>query len=491
MGTVEKIALRNLREHKAKSLIIGVLIAVGIMVLVLSNSILDSADEGAKKAFIENYTGHLLVSKKLEKGTVTAFGVEGQGLNFGAATENPTIPEYTKVYEYLNSIPEAVSVNSQNAGMGALIKFSEGFEEGAFGMYFGIDPESYINMFPDNIDIIKGEFLESNKQGLMLNQKVIEDIKKEIGREVKVGDTITLQATGGSMRIHEVELKGIFKYKNANSSVAQMNLIDVESYRILAKMIVGTTDVIDVEDDEIALLDDDFDFDTMFDEEIEVADVDSDVNFDNVLGDLSQRDALTKPSTGTWSYILLKLENLGQVDKVKADIEAWAEDNQLDLEVKTWENSAGMTGDTVKVAKVIILILIMIVSVVTVIIIMNTLVVSIIERTTEIGTMRAIGANKGFVRRLFVAETLTISMVFGVIGIILGAILVAIFNKVGISFQGNLLFESIFAGEALYPVLDFMTVLTGLIVSFLIGIFSSFYPVSVALKISPIKAIQG
>ena len=56
MGTIEKIAFRNLKEHKAKTLIVGILIAIGIMVLILSNSILDSTEEGSKKVFIENYT---------------------------------------------------------------------------------------------------------------------------------------------------------------------------------------------------------------------------------------------------------------------------------------------------------------------------------------------------------------------------------------------------------------------------------------------------
>ena len=53
---------------------------------------------------------------------------------------------------------------------------------------------------------------------------------------------------------------------------------------------------------------------------------------------------------------------------------------------------------------------------VAVIIMMNTLVISVIERTGEIGTMRALGARKGFVWKMFLVETLTIAVVFGLIG---------------------------------------------------------------------------
>lgn len=492
MGTIEKIAFRNLKEHKAKSLIVGILIAVGIMVLVLSNSILDSAEEGSKKVFIENYTAHLLVSKKLEKGTVTAFGYEAGGMGgMGGQSQNPTIPQYGKVYKYLSSLPDAVAVNSETAGLGSLIKFSEDMDEGAFSMFWGIDPDSYFNMFPDNIEILYGDYLKSNEQGVMLNEKVVNDIKVKLDREVKVGDIITLQALGNSMKIHEVELKGIYKYKNGSAAVMQMSLIDIESYRILAKMIVGTTDVIDVSDEELELLDDDFDFDSMFSDDVVANSANDSFDFNEVLGDLSLREALTQPSTGTWSFTLIMLDNLSKVDSVKSDIEKWALENDISIEVKTWKTSAGSTGDTIKYAKIIISVFIIIVSIVTIIIIMNTLVVSIIERTSEIGTMRAIGANKSFIRRMFISETLTISMVFGTIGILIALIFLFIFNRFGISFQGNLLLEAIFAGEKLFPVTSIGTIINGFIVSFFIGIIASLYPVSVALKIDPIKAIQA
>ena len=38
---------------------------------------------------------------------------------------------------------------------------------------------------------------------------------------------------------------------------------------------------------------------------------------------------------------------------------------------------------------------------------MNTLIISIVERTGEIGTMRALGGEKSFIRGLFLAETLS------------------------------------------------------------------------------------
>ena len=491
MGTIIKIAIRNLKEHRAKSLIVGILISIGIMIMVLSNSILDTAEEGSKKVFIENYTGHLMISKKLKKGTMTTFKVEGDGSQMRGSSESPIVPQYKKVYEYLSSIPEVVAVNSETAGLSAMIKFNEDMNELAFSMHWGIDPDSYIKMFPDNIDILDGEFLKSGEQGVLLNQKVIDDIKNDLDRDVKVGDMITFQSFSGGMKLHEVPLKGIFKYKNGNATVVRMNLMDIESYRILARMTVGTTDEIEVDDAALDLLDGDFDFDTMLLDDIDTSMASDSVDFDSVLGDLSKREAMTKPSTGTWNFILLKLENINQVDKVKAKIEKWAKDNDVNIEVKTWEKAAGTTGDTIKALRIVFNIFIIIIAIVTIIIIMNTLVVSIIERTSEIGTMRAVGAQKSFVRRLFITETLAISVVFGIIGIVLALIILFILNRVGISFNGNLFLEMIFGGEVLYPITKLSTIFSGLLISIGIGFFSSLYPVTIALKIDPIKAIQS
>jgi putative ABC transport system permease protein len=51
-------------------------------------------------------------------------------------------------------------------------------------------------------------------------------------------------------------------------------------------------------------------------------------------------------------------------------------------------------------------------------------------------------------------------------------------------------FEIIFGGKVLYPVISVSSVTISLIVIILIGIVASLYPVSVALKIQPVKAIQ-
>jgi putative ABC transport system permease protein len=126
---------------------------------------------------------------------------------------------------------------------------------------------------------------------------------------------------------------------------------------------------------------------------------------------------------------------------------------------------------------------------VAIIVIINTQVNSVIERTGEIGTMRALGAQKRTVRRMFVFETLSISLVFGMIGVAAGAIVIGILNLTGVE-APNQFFQILFGGEVLHPVLPLSSLLYALAVIVAIGIVASLYPVAVALKIQPVQAIQ-
>lgn len=490
MKEIIKIAFRNLREHKAKTLIIGILVGLGIAVMVLGNSALESADKGMRKTFIENYTGHLLVSKKLESGKMTVFGVQAMM----DIPENVTVPHYREVYQYLQEIPEVETVMAQNSNfMPSFIRFDEEMKEGAQLHLWGIDADSYKEMFPDNIEIVKGEFLKTDERGFLLNEAIYEDIKEELDRDLQIGDMITIQGFAYGLKIIEVPLTGIYRYKNADSTVNEFNLIDVESFRILHKMIVGTTAAVEVDDEAVEFLDDELDLDSLFDdtEEVEISEDTAEKDYDAVLGDLSVREALTRPDTGAWNYILLRLKDSDDVYKVRENINKWAEEKGYELEVVPWTESSGMIGQILTGLKLVFNIIILLVAIVAIIIIMNTLVVSIVERTSEIGTMRAIGGQKDFIRTMFVTETMTISLVFGLIGIAVAAIILLIAGQVGIDSGGNEIFESLFGGPVLYPSISPLSIVLALVVCIFIGFVSSLYPVYLALKIEPVEAMQS
>jgi putative ABC transport system permease protein len=121
---------------------------------------------------------------------------------------------------------------------------------------------------------------------------------------------------------------------------------------------------------------------------------------------------------------------------------------------------------------------------------MNTMVVSIIERTGEIGTMRALGAQKGYIRRIFLTETFTLAVAGGIIGLVVGGIILLILHFVGVP-SNNPILDLVFGGKVLYPVLSWMSAVWAMVIMVLVGVVSSFDPTAVALRITPVKAMSN
>jgi putative ABC transport system permease protein len=104
--------------------------------------------------------------------------------------------------------------------------------------------------------------------------------------------------------------------------------------------------------------------------------------------------------------------------------------------------------------------------------------------------MRAIGAHRGFVRRMILSETAVLSVVFGVLGALIGMGILGILSAVGLEATNQFL-RFIYGGEVLRPLISADAVGTALLGVLIAGLLASLYPTRVALKIRPVVAMQG
>jgi len=112
--------------------------------------------------------------------------------------------------------------------------------------------------------------------------------------------------------------------------------------------------------------------------------------------------------------------------------------------------------------------------------VMNIMLVSVTERTKEIGIRKALGAKTGSILFQFLMEAIIITLIGGLVGIILG-----VAGAKGVCSLGGMM-----GLGTIQAVVDPKVVLSATAFSSLIGIFFGIYPARKAAKLSPIEALR-
>ena len=106
--------------------------------------------------------------------------------------------------------------------------------------------------------------------------------------------------------------------------------------------------------------------------------------------------------------------------------------------------------------------------------VMNIMLVSITERTKEIGTRKALGATNSSIRMQFITESVVICLIGGIIGIVLGVVLGTVAVKV-MGYEAAVSMQSVIIAVAF---------------SMAIGVFFGYYPANKAAQLNPIDALR-
>jgi putative ABC transport system permease protein len=158
------------------------------------------------------------------------------------------------------------------------------------------------------------------------------------------------------------------------------------------------------------------------------------------------------------------------------------------VEVFSWHELAGMFNEVVAIFTSINAILIIILLILTLVGIMNTILMSVFERTKEIGTLMAIGSAPRQVHTIFILESLFI----GIIGVIIGVILGLLINLSVISLGGLHLPPppGQISGISLSPIILPGKILSVSLLVLITSILGALYPAKHAAKQRPVDALR-
>jgi putative ABC transport system permease protein len=208
-------------------------------------------------------------------------------------------------------------------------------------------------------------------------------------------------------------------------------------------------------------------------------------------GPMSYDDAVLVPYSTASKYLLgatakpnlyFLATDANTVDLATAEIEALLRTNhklkdtkENDFRIFDAGSMVGAATETATTLTVLLTSVAAIVLIVSGIGIMNVMFVTVTERTREIGIIKAVGGEQKDILTQFLAESVMLSMIGGVIGIGLG--------EIGIPLLNNL--------EDWYVLNSPISIVVGFGFSVLVGIFFGFYPALKASRLDPVDALRS
>ena len=196
---------------------------------------------------------------------------------------------------------------------------------------------------------------------------------------------------------------------------------------------------------------------------------------------------LTGMDSSDYHQMIVRLDDLEETEEVNAILK----EKLTGLEVMHWKEiqpDLAMMTDMVQKFYAIFMVVILAALAFGIV---NTMLMVVLERTKELGMLTAIGMNKKRVFRMIMLESVFLSMVGGVVGMIISKALIRITATKGINFASYAEgFEAMGYPAHIYPVISTSFFITVTILIIVTGILSSIYPALKALKLDPAEALR-
>jgi putative ABC transport system permease protein len=133
--------------------------------------------------------------------------------------------------------------------------------------------------------------------------------------------------------------------------------------------------------------------------------------------------------------IVLQLVHTSQMSAARARLNALLKEHKLSLEVRDFTELTPQYNQVIGLFGSIFTFIAIIIAVIVLFTVVNTMSMSVMERTNEIGTSRAMGVRRSGIRAQFIAEGWMLGLIGATVGLILAAIVASIVNNSGLTWM--------------------------------------------------------
>ncbi len=194
---------------------------------------------------------------------------------------------------------------------------------------------------------------------------------------------------------------------------------------------------------------------------------------------------------GKGHSIVIRASHIDEVEDLQARISALI-DNQQDLATRHWDELQPGLKQAIQADMTSAWFMYIVLIVLVAFSVLNTQLMSVLERTREFGTMMALGMKPGLLSRLVVVETLMMSGLGLLFGVFSGFVITWYLSRVGFYYPGMEEMASKFnLPDRMYPSITLLSLLLGPVIVSIASLLASSYPATRLYRLLPIEAMRA
>jgi len=506
------LAIRNVIRNLRRLAPMVVIVVAVFAAMVAGNAVLASSEAALYGTYARLVSGDLSVSAEAES-NFTVFGSDQ--LLIGEYLVAPVIPEFEELTLRVREMEGIRAIAGMVSGAANVQIRGARRNRTVFGVDFG----EYAALVPD-LELLAGELPRAGEPGILVQE---EWLGADESPTALLGQPALLASgSGRTFTLREVPVRGVFRYPVEDELLSTVVLVDADTARALNGYIYGALEEVQLTEETQQILDtavDDLFGDTTADGaapgdgggagDTTASDAPGAIDLDALLGggagtagmgaDGADGDEATDAATvdrarqaiaGSWNFLLVSLENPRDLAATMRRIEGAGFDGTAGYRVRDWYRTIGGNASLVRYLQILFNAGLVFVAVGAAIVATNALMLSVLERTAEIGTMRALGAGRERVALMIALETILVVVGSAALGILAGTLAVRSLNNAAYVID-NRYVAILFGGEPVRGMVTLSLVGNHLAAAAALGAVSLLYPLRRALAVSPREAMSA